>query len=284
LSVAFHSCHKFGWTTVEIRDDLKIRFERLNKKENENESEVVEDLAKGKCRNCGFIGHKAQGYKNKTQQNRGNYGNSQNGTTALIVADQAIWRGNVLNWKTKQVTITLHGVTMGIMATITGEILVLLISLLCSYKTHETSKRHLDMGQWCLWTLLLICVRVKECQGHKWASNDWKRTYNGGKKLGDLKCEVTQVNGSKFEVTLKEVKYIPESWAISFSINKECKDGFELRNDRDSIQLAKDPVSLCFDCIIPTANGIVTGVKMNVMHPENTFHDIVNATIKKHLI
>jgi hypothetical protein len=28
-------------------------------------------------------------------------------------------------------------------------------------------------------------------------------------KLGDLKCEITQLNGSKFEFTLKEVKYVP---------------------------------------------------------------------------
>jgi hypothetical protein len=29
-------------------------------------------------------------------------------------------------------------------------------------------------------------------------------------KLGDLKCEVTLVKGSKFEVRLKEVKYVSE--------------------------------------------------------------------------
>jgi hypothetical protein len=52
----------------------------------ENEIEIVEYLAlfgdkfKGKCRNCGAKDHKAQDCKNKTQQNGGNYGNSQNGT------------------------------------------------------------------------------------------------------------------------------------------------------------------------------------------------------------
>jgi hypothetical protein len=63
-------------TIDEIRDDLNLRFERLNMKANEeNETEVVEDLAvfgshfNGKCRNCGAIGYKAQDYKNKTQQN-----------------------------------------------------------------------------------------------------------------------------------------------------------------------------------------------------------------------
>jgi hypothetical protein len=39
-------------------------------------------------------------------------------------------------------------------------------------------------------------------------------------KIGDLKCEVLQVNGSKFEVTLIEVKYVPELWVNLFSVNK----------------------------------------------------------------
>jgi hypothetical protein len=69
----------------EIRDDLNIRIVILNMKGNEeNESEVSDDLAlfggqsKSKCRNCGNICHEAQDYKIKTQQNGGNYRNSQN--------------------------------------------------------------------------------------------------------------------------------------------------------------------------------------------------------------
>jgi hypothetical protein len=42
-------------------------------------------------------------------------------------------------------------------------------------------------------------------------------------KLGDLKCEVFQVNGSKFGVILKEVKYVPELWVNLFSIIKALK-------------------------------------------------------------
>ena len=34
------------------------------------------------------------------------------------------------------------------------------------------------------------------------------------KKLGELKFEVTQVNGSKFQVTLKRVKHNPELWCF----------------------------------------------------------------------
>jgi hypothetical protein len=62
-------------TKDEIRDDLHLRFKRLNIKMNEeNESEVIEDLAlfdgqfKGKCRNRRVIGCEAQDCKNKNKK------------------------------------------------------------------------------------------------------------------------------------------------------------------------------------------------------------------------
>jgi hypothetical protein len=54
-------------------------------------------------------------------------------------------------------------------------------------------------------------------------------------KLGDLKYEVIQVNGSKFEDTLKELKYVPELWVNLFIINKILKNGFKLSDDGVSI-------------------------------------------------
>jgi hypothetical protein len=65
------------------------------------------------------------------------------------------------------------------------------------------------MQQWSLWTLFLICGRVRNFK-----DINEKITFGNVHtmvvtKLGDLKCEVTQVNGSKFEVSFKEVKYFP---------------------------------------------------------------------------
>jgi len=75
-------------TIDEIRDDLNLRYERLTEKHNnESENNYNQDVAffsgqfKGKCRNCGLIGHKAKDCKNKNQnggQNGGNYGNNHN--------------------------------------------------------------------------------------------------------------------------------------------------------------------------------------------------------------
>jgi hypothetical protein len=75
-------------TIDKIRDDLNIRFERLNEKQNEesendNNQEVVFLCGqfKGKCRNCGAIGHKGKDCKLKTSQNgsqnSGNHNNFQ---------------------------------------------------------------------------------------------------------------------------------------------------------------------------------------------------------------
>jgi hypothetical protein len=55
-------------TIDKIRDDLNLIFERLNEKQNEKivddnnqEAEFFGDQFKGKCQNCGAIGHKAKG-------------------------------------------------------------------------------------------------------------------------------------------------------------------------------------------------------------------------------
>ena len=42
-------------------------------------------------------------------------------------------------------------------------------------------------------------------------------------KVGDLKCKVIQLDGSSLDVTLYEVKYVPELWIHLFSLNKALK-------------------------------------------------------------
>jgi hypothetical protein len=42
-------------------------------------------------------------------------------------------------------------------------------------------------------------------------------------KLGDLKSEVTQVSGSNFNVTLKDVKYVPEFWVKFLALTNHSK-------------------------------------------------------------
>jgi Zinc knuckle len=73
-------------TVEEIRGELSLRYERLNMKSSNNpEGEVLEQNAfcsgqfKGKCRNCGQIGHKLFQCKNRGSHHGGNNGNSNGG-------------------------------------------------------------------------------------------------------------------------------------------------------------------------------------------------------------
>ena len=54
-------------------------------------------------------------------------------------------------------------------------------------------------------------------------------------KIGSLKCKVMQADASSLDVTLHEVKYVPELWVNLFSINKTLKRRFNLSNKGVSI-------------------------------------------------
>jgi hypothetical protein len=69
-------------------------------------------------------------------------------------------------------------------------------------------------------------------------------------KVGSLKCHVIQLNASIVDVTLKEVKYVPELWVNLFSISKALKNGFDLSNKGLMINLKKGSVAVTFDRLI----------------------------------
>jgi hypothetical protein len=56
-------------------------------------------------------------------------------------------------------------------------------------------------------------------------------------KIGNLKCEVSQINGEKLTITLDDVKYVPSLCVKLFSLNKALKKGFKVSNDGVVISL-----------------------------------------------
>jgi hypothetical protein len=44
-------------------------------------------------------------------------------------------------------------------------------------------------------------------------------------KIGNLKLDVTQVNGTNFTITLQGVNFVPDLWVNLFSINQALKKG-----------------------------------------------------------
>jgi hypothetical protein len=72
-------------TVSEIRAELSLRFERITNNSNKDNGDNLEEMAfyggqfKGKCRNCGKIGHKLFQCKNRGHQNGNNNGGNSAG-------------------------------------------------------------------------------------------------------------------------------------------------------------------------------------------------------------
>jgi hypothetical protein len=86
-------------------------------------------------------------------------------------------------------------------------------------------------------------------------------------KVGSFKCHFIQLNGSRVNVTNKEVKYVSELWVNLFSISKALKNGWYLSNKGLTISLKKGSVSVAFDRVIKTVNGSISGIKMITYDP-----------------
>jgi hypothetical protein len=102
-------------------------------------------------------------------------------------------------------------------------------------------------------------------------------------KIGNLKCEVTQINGEKFTMTLNNVKYVPSLCVNLFSFNKALKKGFKVSNDGVIVSLNFEHVKLTFDRVIDTTDGCVTGLSMKPMI-SNNINGFANASISNERI
>jgi hypothetical protein len=81
--------------------------------------------------------------------------------------------------------------------------------------------------------------------------------------IRNLNCEVTQLDGRKFVVSVKNVKFIPGIRSNLFSLNKALMNGFTIANDGVIVSLTKKHVTLTIDIVIKTVgDGCVTGVVM----------------------
>jgi hypothetical protein len=80
-------------------------------------------------------------------------------------------------------------------------------------------------------------------------------------KVGNLKCRVIQLDGSGFDITLHEVKFVPKLWINLCIMNKGLKNGYHHSNQGLSIYLSTGSVSVTFDGVMRTTNGSVPGIK-----------------------
>jgi hypothetical protein len=81
-------------------------------------------------------------------------------------------------------------------------------------------------------------------------------------KIGKLRCTIIQRDGTTVNVTLYDVKFVPELWINLFSIGKALSNGYNIGNNGVRIFLTKNERKITFDRIMTTNKGFVMGVKM----------------------
>jgi hypothetical protein len=81
-------------------------------------------------------------------------------------------------------------------------------------------------------------------------------------KIGNIKLNVTQVNGINFTITLQGVKFVPDLWVNLFSINQALKKGYSISNNDIIISLNKGSNKITFDRFFKAKDGTVSGILM----------------------
>jgi hypothetical protein len=79
-------------------------------------------------------------------------------------------------------------------------------------------------------------------------------------KIGNLKLNVTQINGTNFTITLQGVKFVPGLWFNLFSINQALKKGYRISNNDTIISLSKGLNKITFDRFFKAKDGTVSGI------------------------
>lgn len=61
-------------------------------------------------------------------------------------------------------------------------------------------------------------------------SSDGNGNHLVATKIGNLKLDVTQINGTNFTITFQDVNYVPDLWINLFSVNQALKKGYRISN------------------------------------------------------
>ena len=100
---------------------------------------------------------------------------------------------------------------------------------------------------------------------------DSKITIGNGKqltstKMGNKRVTVIHKNGTKTNVTLTNVKYVPELWVNLFSFTTAMKQGFVMNGDMNGIKIKKGKAEIHFDRKIQNKTSVLFGI---IMVPQN---------------
>ena len=286
-------------TIEEIRTELNLKFTRTNIKKNaENEDDEVEDTAlfgggfKGTCHGCGERGHKKQ---NCPKSNGGNK-NSQFGARRDFRGkskkkcahcgkgghtEDACWlkhgKPERANFSGERPEILLH-------ATEIEE-----ANVDRKGDARHKNKNEIEKGKGL--SELLVNFGAKEVAlsentwiGDSGASCHMTNDDNGmfdckqidedimignGKpmkatKVGLIRLETMQQDGSIRSFTMTNVKFVPELYCKLFSVTTALDKGFQIGNKGRKIFLQKGDFRIAFDKVFETKTGFILGVDLAV--------------------
>ena len=254
-------------TVEEIKGELNLRFERLNARSgNSGDGEILEEQAlfsgqfKGKCRSCGLIGHKAFQCKNRAINNGGNNGNSNGGIFCSYCRKTGHDKRNCHKLKKKEARNNNPSNNNGNVNRQNYESQDVVFTATSKNETLSDDIWICDSG---------ACGHYCKSIEGMFDIRDIAETITVGNgdsmmatKVGSLKRRVVQLDGSTLDVTINEVKYVPDLCVNLFSINKAIKTGFNLSNNGTTICLTKGSASIAFDRVIKTLSGSISGIKM----------------------
>jgi hypothetical protein len=101
-------------------------------------------------------------------------------------------------------------------------------------------------------------------------------------KIGNLKLDVTQTDGTKFTITLQCVKFVPDLWVNLFSINQALKKGYRISNVNIIISLSKGLNKITFDRFFKAKDGTVSGILIRLCDNPIAY-TVLNSVTKKEI-
>ena len=259
-------------TIDEIRAELSLRFERLNRSSSNDQSEALEEMAlfggqfKGKCRNCGKIGHKSFQCKNRGNQNGGNNGSNTTGSNYCTYCRKpGHVKQNCFKLKKKDSRFSNNpssNSNNGNPGRENYESQDVVFAATSDAEKFTDDIWICDSGassHYCISDRGMVDTRE---------INENIRLGNGdfmtATKIGNLKLKVSQIDGSTSEVILQDVKFVPQLWANLFSINQALRKGHKISNEDITISLIKGRSRIKFDRVFKAKDGTVSGIKMTV--------------------
>ena len=272
-------------TVKELREELKLKYQKLNGGRYGGLSDVNEDEIglfaggfKGKCHNCGRTGHKSRDCRaqggSDGEANKNPYANIE----CYYCHEKGHYKSDCpkLQRKADKAQAAIEKSEGEVSLTAVDLKDLSYIALQSGIPEREREIFIADSG-----ASVHLSGSMEGMRNLK-DLNDDKVTVGDGtsivaEKIGDKSITIVQKDGVERDIVLHGCKYVPKLGPFSlFSLTCSIDKGYKLGNEGKNIILRKGDFKLKFDRIINTKSGYVCGV----LAKRNKITDVVNSTLE----